>query len=176
MLRDYKYTEKEIDQIVKSMTILVDTREQKNDHLLSYWDEKGIAYKRRALAYCDYSFYVPENPELSIFRDIWFDKEIAVERKNSLEEISGCFTQTRERFEKELTFAPPHKVILIENANYSDIINSNYDTQYNNKSFFGSIHSFWHKYNCPIFFMPENKYSGLFIRGYFEYYLRNYLK
>ena len=78
--------------------------------------------------------------------------------------------------EKELSLAPKEKVLLIENANYSDVANGNYDTQYNKKSFLASLHSFWFKYNIPVFFMPDNKYSALFIKKYFEYYLKNYLR
>ena len=99
-----------------------------------------------------------------------------VSTKITIEEISNNLTKERDRFEKELCLAPKTKVLLIENANYSDIATGNYNTQYNKKSFWASIHSFWFKYNIPIFFMPDNKWSGLFIRGYFEYYLKNYLR
>ena len=176
MLSKYKYTDKEIEELIKSIVILVDTREKQNSHLIEYWDKKGILYKKKSLDYGDYSFYIPQNEELNIPRDIYFDKEIVVERKASLEEISNNLTKERDRFEKELCLAPKTKVLLIENANYSDIATGNYNTQYNKKSFWASIHSFWFKYNIPIFFMPDNKWSGLFIRGYFEYYLKNYIR
>jgi len=84
--------------------------------------------------------------------------------------------EIRDRFEKELSLAPKEKVLLIENANYSDVANGNYNTQYNKKSFLASLHSFWFKYNIPVFFMPDNKYSALFIKKYFEYYLKNNLR
>ena len=176
MIENFKYTDKELEVLVKSMVILVDTREQKADHILEYFDKKQISYKKKALNYGDYSFMIPKNEELSIPRDLYFDKKIIVERKGSLEEISGNLTNGRDRFEKELCLAPKTKVLLIENGSYEDIAIGNYDTQYNKKSFWGSIHSFWHKYNTPVFFMPNNKYSGLFIRGYFEYYLKNIMK
>ena len=176
MLSKYKYTDKEIEELIKSIVILVDTREKQNSHLIEYWDKKGILYKKKSLDYGDYSFYIPQNEELNIPRDIYFDKEIFVERKASLEEISNNLTKERDRFEKKLCLAPKTKVLLIENANYSDIATGNYNTQYNKKSFWASIHSFWFKYNIPIFFMPDNKWSGLFIRGYFEYYLKNYIR
>ena len=155
------------------MVILVDTREKVNDHILEYFDKKNIAYKKKALDYGDYSFMIPANEKLSIPRDLVFTNKIVVERKASLEEISNNLTKERDRFEKELCLAPKTKVLLLENANYSDIATGNYNTQYNKKSFWASIHSFWFKYNIPIFFMPDNKWSGLFIRGYFEYYLKN---
>lgn len=158
------------------MTILIDTKEKVFNHITDYFDRKNVNHKKKALNYGDYSFMVPANEKLCIQRDIYFDNKVCIERKASLEEISGNLSKDRARFEKELSLAPDTKVILLENANYSDIADGNYKTQYNKKSFIGSLHSFWFKYNVPIFFMPNNKYSGLFIRLYFEYYFKNYLK
>lgn len=162
--------------MAKSLTILVDTREKNNIHLTEYWDRKCILYKKKALDYGDYSFMIPKNEVLNIPRDCFFDKEICIERKGSAEELSGNLTKERDRLEKELSLAPKNKVILLENCSYADIATGNYNTQYNKKSYWASLHSFWHKYGVPIMFMPENKYSGLFVRGYFEYYLKNYLR
>lgn len=158
------------------MIILVDTRERKNEHITDSFDKNGIPYKKKALDYGDYSFMLPKNETLSIPRDMMFTSKVVIERKASLEEISGNLTKERDRFEKELCLAPKTKVLLIENANYSDVATGNYQTQYNKKSFLASLHSFWFKYNTPIIFMPDNKYSALFIKKYFEYYLKNYLR
>lgn len=176
MLDKFKYTDKELDQLISSMTILIDTREKKNEHIISYFDSKGIQHKSKKLDYGDYSFMIPKNEALNIPRDVYFDGEIILERKGSAEELSGNFTKERDRIEKEFTLAPKTKVLLLEGCSYSDIVTGNYNTQYNKKSYWASIHSFWHKYNLPVFFMPDNKYSGIFIRGYFEYYLKNYLR
>lgn len=176
VLNNFKYTDKEMDELVSSLTVLVDSREKVNDHILDYFDRKSIPYKKKALDYGDYSFFIPANAKLSIPRDLYFNNQVVVERKASLEEISGNLTKERDRFEKELCLAPKTKVLLIENANYEDIATGNYKTQYNKKSFWASIHSFWFKYNIPIMFMPDHQYSGLFIRGFFEYYLKNYMR
>lgn len=175
MLDLYKYTDKEIKEIIDSLTIIVDTRE-KTSHIIEYFDKKKISYKVKKLDYGDYSFYIPANEKLGIMRDIYFDKKVIIEKKGSLEEISGNLTQDRSRLEKELSLAPDTKVLLIENASYSDIINNNYNTQYNRKSFLASLHTFWFRYNTPIFFMSNKEHSGVFIRMYFEYYLKNYLR
>ncbi|CUX42844.1 hypothetical protein BN3590_01383 [Clostridium sp. C105KSO15] len=66
MLDKFKYTDKELDELVKSMTILVDTREKNNQHLLDYWDSKGIPHKKKALSYGDYSFMLPQSENLNI--------------------------------------------------------------------------------------------------------------
>lgn len=175
MIDKFKYTDKEIDEIVKSMIILVDTREQVNEHILSVFDKNKLTYKKKALDRCDYSFYIPANDKFNIPRDLYFDKEIAIERKASLDEIANNWTKERDRFEKEMALAPKEKVLLIENCNYEDILKGNYRSQYNKKAFIASLHTFWFRYNMPVFFMPDKTFSAIFIKKYFEYYLKSYL-
>lgn len=158
------------------MTILVDTREQQNKHITDYFEAKKIPFKEKALEYGDYSFMIPKNEELSIPRDLNFSHKIMIERKGSLEEISGNLSADRARFEKELALAPERKVLLIEGASYMDLANGNYRTDYKVPSFLGSLQTFWHRYNFPVFFMPDRRYSGLFIKQFFEYYLKEQLK
>lgn len=178
MLDLFKYTDKEIDSLIKSMVILVDTREHdgKNDHILSYFDKSGISWKKKKLDYGDYSFMIPANEDLSIPRDLDFSSKIIAERKANLEELSGNLTNDRDRLEKELTLAPEKRVLIIENGSYADMVTGNYQTKYNNKSYWASYHSFWHKYNIPIVFMPNKDFTGFFLRGYFTYYLKNYMR
>lgn len=177
MFEKFKFTEAEQKELLKSMTVVVDSREKVNDHITSYFDKHGIPYIKKTLDFGDYSFMLPANEKLSIPRDLWFTNHIIVERKNSAEELSGCFAQTRTRFEEEFAMAKAKKkYLLIEKCNYQDIVNGNYNTQYNSKSFLGSLHSFEHRYNLNIFFMPDNTYSPIFIYGVFQYYLRNLIK
>ena len=172
MLSCYKYTDKEKQQLIDSMVMLVDTREKKNQDILAFWDKKGIKYKTKKLDYCDYSFMIPANDDLNIPRDIYFDKRIAIERKGSLEEISGNLTNGRDRFEKELSLAPERKLLLIENGSFEDIATGNYNTQYNKKSFMAGLFTFFFRYNLPIMFMPNSNCTGIFIKLYFEYYFK----
>lgn len=172
MIDLYKYTEKEKDALAKSMTILIDTREQENSHILKYFDQRNIPYKTMKLDYGDYSFMIPKNDELGISRDLYFDKHITLERKGSLEELSGNLTKDRDRLKKEFTLAPKNKVMVIENGTYKNMVDGNYDTKYNSKSYWASFHSFWHEYDLPIVFMPDKTYTGLFIRGFFSYYFK----
>lgn len=160
------------------MTILVDTREHdgKNDHILNYFDSKNISWKRYKLDYGDYSFMVPKNEELSIPRDLYFDRRIIIERKANLEEFSGNLTESRDRIKKEFALAPPKKVLLIENGGYDDMVMGRYNTKYDSKSYWASIHSLWHQFDIPTVFMPDKKFTGMFIRGYFYYYLRDIIK
>ena len=80
----YKYTDKEIEEIIKSMVILIDTREKKMDHITEYFDKAKILYKKKALPYGDYSFLVPQNESLSIPRDLVKNKYITIEIKGNI--------------------------------------------------------------------------------------------
>ena len=45
MLEMFKYTDKEIKILLKSMVILVDSREQENSHITKWFDSKKIPYR-----------------------------------------------------------------------------------------------------------------------------------
>lgn len=176
MLGKYMYTDAEIKEILESITIICDTREKVSKHILNYFDKKKIAYVIKKLDYGDYSFYVPKNENLGIMKNISFKDEIAIERKANLEELSGNLAQQRDRFEKELSTYKGKLHLLIENASYHDICEGNYNTDYNKKSYLGSLHSFSNKYAFDIMFMPNNQYSGVFIYYTFCYFLRQLIK
>ena len=176
MMDFYKYTDKEIDALLNSMVIVVDSREQKNAHLLQYWDSKKVPHAKLKLDYGDYTAMIPKNLELGIVRDLYFDNKVVIERKASLEELSSNLCQGRTAFENEFIRAGNAKVhLLIENALYEDIISHNYKTDYKPVSFIPSLHSFADRFNISITFMKNNKYSGYFIFMTFKYALRNYL-
>lgn len=173
----YKYTKKERKSLLNSLKILIDTREKKNDHIIKYLKNKNIPYKSKKLNSGDYSFLLPANEELGIMRDIYFNDQITIERKASLDELSGNFTQNRTQFENELIRSNDNKFILmIENeTGYSDIINHKYRTNYNPKSFVGTLHTFRHRYNADLIFINKSA-AGNFIYYTFYYWLREFLK
>lgn len=160
------------------MVIVCDTREHdgKNDHILKYFDDKKVPWIKRKIEFGDYTAMIPANPELGIFRDLWFDREIIIERKANLDEMAINVTKERDRIKKEFSQAPKNKVLMIENASYADMVNGNYRSDYSPKSYYGTIHSFWHEYGLPVVFMPDPAYSGMFIRGYLQYYIRGIIK
>ena len=175
MIDMYKYTDKEVKTLLKSMTIIIDSDEKVFDHISDWFDKKKIPYVIQNLDFCDYSFYLPANPEMGIMRDIYFDKKISIERKRNLEEISTNFGDKRTQFENEFIRSTGNVFLLIENAAYEDIINKNYTTKLTPQSFIGSLHAFADRYNFSINFIKDNKYSAQFIYYTFYYHLRNYL-
>ncbi len=175
MIKFYRFTDKELKELLRSMVIISDTREQENGHILKFFDEKKIAYKTEKLDFCDYSFYLPANAELGIVKDLYFTDKISLEKKNSLEELSSCFTNTRTQFENEFIRSKGKVHLLIENASYEDILAHKYKTDYNPTSFLASLHSFQNRYDLSVNFIKDRRYSGQFIFFTLYYYLRNYL-
>ena len=175
MLEMFKYTDKEIKTLLKSIVILIDSRENVNQHITKWFEEKKIPYRVEKLETADYSFLISANPELGIPRELYFTDEIKIERKASLEELSGNFTNDRLRIESEFIRNKGKCTLLIENADYSDIISHKYKTEYNPSSFLATLHSFSDRYDIPFIFIKDNKCSAQFIYYTFYYHLRNYL-
>lgn len=174
MVKFYRFSDKELKNLLDSLTIVVDTREQANQHIIKYFNDKKIPYIFKKLDYGDYGCFLPANPELGIMRDTYFD--CFIERKNSIEELSGNLTQDRQRFESEFIRAKGSRFILMveESAGFEKIVNHKYNTQYNEKSFIASLLAFGHRYGIDIHFI-DSKYAGLFIYYQLYYFAREYL-
>lgn len=170
----YRYSDKGIAELLKTITILVDTREQKNEHILQYFDSKGIHYKSCKQDTGDYSIMLPKNEELGILRDIYFP--ISIERKNSIDELAQTIKE-RSRFENELIRSEKLKFLLmVEDPNgYENLILGKYQSQFEPKALLGSLKSFEARYGFSTIFIPK-KAAGNFLYHHFFYYVRNYLK
>lgn len=175
MLGKYKYTDAELKKLLKSMVILTDTRERQNSHVLSWFDENKIKYESQKLEYGDYSFYLPQNDELSIPRNTYFPDKICIERKNSCDELIGNFANDRNRIEDEMLRHKGSMILVVEDGSYNDIRNGKYNSKYSSKSAVGTVHSFWQRYNVPFVFLKKED-MGCFIYCTFYYFLREQLK
>lgn len=175
MVNNYKYSDTEIKKILSSMIILHDSREQKNNHILTWYDTKKISHKEQKLEFGDYSVYIPANPDFSIQRDIYFDKEICIERKGSLDELIGNFANDRNRIEDEFLRCTGKMYLVIENSSYKDIYEGNYQSKYASKSAVGTLHSFSERYNIPFIFI-DKEYTAKYIFCCLYYYLRERIK
>lgn len=152
----FHFTDKEIKQLLASMVVLVDTREQENSHLLSYFDQKGVPYVKKSLLYGDYSAFLPKNEELGVYRDIFFDNSVIVERKGSLDELAGNLTVGRTRFESELLRAKGANIaLMVENATYADVVMGRYRSEYKPKSFVATLATFSARYGLDVNFVDK---------------------
>ncbi|OPX46416.1 hypothetical protein CLHUN_02320 [Ruminiclostridium hungatei] len=175
MVSFYRYSDKELQLLLKSMTIIIDSRETVFGHITKWLTEKKIPYVTQKIESGDYSFFLPAAPELGIVRDLYFTDKISIERKGDLVELSGNFTNDRLRIESEFIRKKGKMLLLIEDAEYTDILKHNYRTEYKPESFLATLHSFSERYDIPFYFMKDKKCSGQFIYLSFYYYLRNFL-
>lgn len=175
-MKNYRFSVEELKKLSRGIVVLVDSREKRNAHILDYFNKQGITYRISKLEYGDYSFMIPVG---TAGGDIYFHKDICIERKASLEELSGNFTRERDRFEKEFLKAGNDgaKVYLMVEApgGYSDIIGHKYRTNFTPAAFMASLKTWEHRFDTNVqFISPE--YAGYYIVSTFQYYAREILK
>lgn len=172
----YKYTDKEIEKIMKSMVVIVDTRENVNGHILEYLRAKEVPYKLQKLDTGDYGCMIPRNEEFGILRDTYLD--CRVERKAHIDEITGNLQKdTQTAFENELIRSKdiPFTLIVEDLHGYEKIIKGDYRSKYNPKALLGRLNSFMAKYNFEIVYL-DKKLSGNWIYHKLYYHAQHYLK
>lgn len=92
------------------MHIIVDTREQKYNHVTEYFDQEGIKWVRSKLICGDY-----QNP---------LNPTVIIDRKKDLQEVAGNVCQQHERFVRELELARElgyRMIILVEDPNITSL-------------------------------------------------------
>ena len=171
----YHFNDKEIKELLGSMVILIDTRENENTHIIRYFDQKKIPYESKKLDYGDYSVRLCKNEELGVNRDIFFDNSVIVERKGSLSELAGNLTKDRTRFESELIRAKGTNIaLMIENATYADLVMGRYRSDYNAKSFVATLATYSARYGLDVNFV-EKELAGNWIYHRLYYAVREEL-
>lgn len=177
MLQNFKYSTDEIKEMTKSMIVLVDTREKRNKHITDYFDKNNVSYRRCKLDYGDYSFLLPA--AVTGGSDIYFHRDCVIERKGSLEELSGNLTQSRERFEREMLRARNDgcKICLMteDSRGYNAIFTHEYKTEMSPKSYMASLLAWQSRFDLGIQFV-DKAYSGYFIVTAFQYFAREVLR
>ena len=149
------------------MEILVDTREQPGARASKRYASFGCPYKRQTLAYGDYTYN---------FRGIdgnWYFSpdntvhgHVMIERKMSLEELSGCLCQQRDRFRREFERAHENNAriyLIVEDATWEKIINHGYKTKFHPNAFLSTLTAWMSRYDLRIIFCKKET-SGKLIR------------
>lgn len=163
------YTDKEINELLKQLTIIVDSREQVNGHVTGYFDKCKVAHATRKIDTGDYS---------AMIGDMTLEHDVVIEKKNGIDEIAGNFTVDRQRFENEFTRAKADGLkvfLLIENASWSDILLHNYRSKLEPKSLIASLLSWQVRFNITIIFCKPSE-TGQIIYGTLYYAAREALK
>jgi len=164
-------TDKNLDDIIRDMVMISDTREQKNKHILDYLDSINVPYITQKLDTGDYSFILPHYPHLNL------DRKVLIEKKNSLDEICGNFTKGRERFAREFERVSDDESmhLVIEQATWKKLLGGSYRSKLPAKSLMASVLSYSIRYDFKTWFVQPTE-CGELMYNILKYELRERLK
>lgn len=154
-------------EVLKSFEILHDSREQDTDRARKRYESFGVPHQRAVLGYGDYT-YNATLPDGSKIYDIskTISPACVIERKMNLDELAGCFTRSRQRFQREFERAQEHgsRIYLVcENANWENLLNGKYKSRMHAEAFSASVMAWMIRYNMNIVFCKEET-SGKIIK------------
>ena len=141
----------EIEEALKGMVVLVDTREQDTARLRVRLKDMKCEHERCKLDFGDYSAKVPVNGE-------WLTLNVAIERKMDLDELAQCYCNGRKRFEREFERAQTAGAkiyLLVENATWEDAYTGNYRSKMSPQALVASILAWLSRYRCQVIFCRQ---------------------
>lgn len=163
-----------LEEIKKyKVTMIVDTREQKNQHITQFLEEHKIPYIVKVLPFGDYAI-------MCKYRGLTLNGGLVVERKGSLNEFVGNIcSDDRRRFETELKKAKLKKtkmMVVIEEVEGLDymIHREQYRSKASKHAVIGTMRTFEARYNIS-FKTTDKKFSPSVIFLALWYHLREQL-
>ncbi len=147
----------DIQACLETMQIIVDTREQPTKRAYDRYSLFSCPYRRQAMAYGDYTYNFTYKGKKLYPEGVPIQAGCIIERKSSLEELSGNLTHDRERFIKELEKAADAGAtvyLLIENGNIQKIYAGHYRTKFDKNAYFASFVAMLAKYHIQPIFCP----------------------
>lgn len=157
----------DVKKMLDSMIILVDRREQQTERAEKRYRCFGIPYHRATLAYGDYTYNAILPDGRWLFDECkTVNPSVIIERKMNLDELSSCFTHSRERFEREFIRAKENNsriFLLVEDANWENLMNGRYLSNFNQNAFFASLCSWLIRYDIQLVFCKQET-SGRIIK------------
>ena len=136
----------EVDAALKTMTVLVDTREQDTVRARKRLHDIGCTYERKALSFGDYSVKCNRLDLAEL---------VAIERKMSLDELCNCYCKDRPRFTREFERAMragAKLYLLVENGDWEKVYSGDYRSRMGAPALVASILAWLARYNCQVLF------------------------
>ena len=140
--------------------ILVDTREQVNQHILTRLDQLNISYRLKKLNYGDYSFE---------WNGVSYENRIVIERKGSLDEIIGNFTVGRERFKREFERSKGCNVILMVEATIEQLERHKYRSRMSPKDLKSFLSTWSNKFQLELKFVDKSESCDFMLEQFRKY-------
>lgn len=156
----------ERDEVLETFSILCDTREQQTEYSRRRYKAFGVPYTRAKLDYGDYAAQciIDGKPMHDIRQSI--KAPVVIERKMNLDELAQCFTHSRDRFEREFKRAKKAKAkvyLLVEDANWENLIAGKYRSRMHPAAFLASILAWQVRYDLRVIFCKKET-SGRMIK------------
>ncbi len=164
----------EVEAALKSMTILIDTREQDTSALKRRVEAMGKPTERIKLNVGDYSCKcpLPEGGECSLA------DSVAIERKMNLDELCNCFASGRGRFQREFERAAESGMtvyLIVEDASWESVFAGKYRSRYTSNALVASILAWTARYNIKLMFCRAET-TGQLISKILHYELKERLQ
>ena len=145
----------EVENALKTMCILVDSREQATKQSERRYADFGVPWERCKLDFGDYSavFTLPDGSEFDL------RESCTIERKQSIDELCGCYTHDRSRFKREFERAKEAGAklyLLIENASWGMAYNGKYRSQMKPQALVASMLAWLARYDCQIIMVGKD--------------------
>ena len=144
----YKFTQKELDKALKKLTIIVDTREQSNYHIIDFLNAHKHPYKIETLEFGDYSCMLPAGSFEGQSRAIYFSNDFVIERKSGIDEIAMNLKNDGARLKKELAHLNMRNIkfyVYVEDPNFEKNLRlgsgKGYRSRYDAKALSSHIYS-----------------------------------
>lgn len=148
----------EMEQILDSMSILIDTREQNTERARRRYSSFGIPCERCVLDFGDYTWQFAVNGTAFHDTSTRVIPKVAIERKMSLDEMAQCFTRDRKRFKAEMIRAREaggRMFLICENSSWEALIAGKYRSQFAPNAFIASIVAWSVRYDLQVIFCKE---------------------
>lgn len=140
----------DIEDELKTLTLVCDTREHDTPALRRRLEATGLPVVREKLDFGDYSCRT---------KNFDFTDSLAIERKMSVDEIAQNFTRGRKRFANEFErgkAASAKVYILVERASWETVMAGKYRTLVHPNALMASFFTWQARYNSPVLFcQPE---------------------
>lgn len=182
-------SDKDVKEAIANMRVIVDSREQKNQHILQFFKNQKLNYETRKLEFGDYSCVIPAKKE-------WFpndepvkpielslESRVVIERKGSIDEIATNIGSDRERFERELIrikAAGAKAVLLLENYETDRVLRGpemgKYRSNLKPNLIVQNINHLCIRYDLYLVTLASSDYAGLMIRTLLSRMVYEYLK
>lgn len=144
-------------------TVLVDSREKKNLHILKRLTELNIPYRIKTLDYADYSFE---------WQGVSYENKIAVERKAHITELCGNLAGGKIRFNKEFEKAQKDKCkvyLMVEDGSWEKIENREYRSKFSPSELKDHIKTWTKHFQLELKFVDKSGACDLIIDCFKKY-------